>query len=116
MKTLLTTSAIVALLSAPVFAQGDKEQIDIQTPATTEVAPDGAMDNPPLDENPGVVQDQAAPDALAPDAVAPDQAVEAPVTEDQPAVAADDQMFLQRQDFDEDLASNWIGEFDLQRQ
>ncbi|SDB39860.1 PRC-barrel domain-containing protein [Bauldia litoralis] len=109
MKTLLTTSAIVALLSAPVFAQGDNEQIDIDQPAATEMAPDGAMDAP-LNEDLGVMDDQVAPEAITPDAVAPEQAVEAPIVEDDAAVTADNQMFLNRQDTDEDLASNWIGQ------
>lgn len=105
MKTLLTTSAIVALLAGPVFAQGDTDQENIQPPAAADqMAP----------EDQAIPDDQTgAPAATgdeqpAPDVVAPEDAVQAPAEEKGNAVA-EDQMFLDRQDESENLASNWMG-------
>lgn len=94
MKTLMTTSAIVALLSVPVFAQGDDDQIDGAPPVANEIVPAEPS------EIPEVIEEQL----MAPDAA------EAPMTGDAPVVAGENRMFLDRQNDNEDLASSWIGE------
>ncbi|MCB1503175.1 MAG: PRC-barrel domain-containing protein [Bauldia sp.] len=90
MKTLLTTTALVALLSAaPVFAADDAaprtdqaiEQMTTEAPAAT---------------------DEMAPDAST-DTVANDQV--APVTDG----TAHNETYIPTQASEEDLASSWIG-------
>ena len=106
MKTLLTTSAILALLSAPVFAQGDtNQQMNVQPPAAADqmapndqMAPGDQTGAPAATDNP-----QPAPDAIAPDAAA-----QAPAAKKGDAVAQA-QMFLDRQGENQALASKWIG-------
>jgi PRC-barrel domain len=106
MKTLLTTSAIVALLSAPVFAQGDtNQQINVQPPAATDqIAPNDKMAPGDQTGAPAATENQQP----APDAVAPDTAAQAPAAEKGNAVAQD-QMFLDSQGENQELASHWIG-------
>ena len=69
MKTLLTTTALVALLSAaPAFAQSDTAPMTTEPPAATqEMAPDAGMT-----AEPPAATEQMAPDATVPE-VAPDQ-------------------------------------------
>ncbi len=106
MKTLLTTTALVALLSAgPVFAQSETAPAT-EPPATEEMAPDSG-----LTAEPPAATEEMAPDATAPE-VAPDQDLSetetmAPVT---PDVAATDEVYIGEQATEEDLASNWIGQ------
>jgi hypothetical protein len=120
MKTLLTTTALVALLSAgPALAQSDNEPMTQEPPATQEMAPDAGMT-----AEPPAATGEVAPDATAPE-VAPDQNLTdtetmAPETDadtmatDQDAVAPDvastDEVYISEQATEEDLASNWIGQ------
>ena len=68
MKTLLTTTALVALLSAaPALAQSDSAPVTEEPPAIEEVAPD-----PGMTAEPPAATEEVAPDATAPE-VAPDQ-------------------------------------------
>jgi hypothetical protein len=119
MKTLLTTTALVALLAAgPALAQSDDAPMAEQPPATQEMAPDAGMTAEP----PAATQD-VAPDATAPE-VAPDQDLSGTDTmapdantdtmaTDQDAVAPTaanaDEVYIGEQATEEDLASNWIG-------
>ena len=106
MKTLLTTTALVALLSAaPAFAQSETAPIT-EPPATQEMAPDAGMT-----AEPPAATEEMAPDATAPE-LAPDQSLSetesmAPVT---PDVAVTDEVYIGEQAAEEDLASNWIGQ------
>jgi hypothetical protein len=119
MKTLLTTTALVALLSAgPVFAQSETAPTAEPPPATQEMAPDAGMT-----AEPPAATDQMAPDATAPE-IAPDQDLTdaptmAPETDtmanDPAAVTPDvavttDEVYIGAQATEEDLASNWIGQ------
>ena len=120
MKTLLTTTALVALLSAaPAFAQSESAPMTAEPPATQEMAPDAGMT-----AEPPAATEQMAPDATVPE-VAPDQNLSgtetmAPETDadtmatDQmavtPDVAATDEVYIGTQATEEDLASNWIGQ------
>ena len=106
MKTLLTTTALVALLSAaPAFAQSETAPTT-EPPATQEMAPDSGMT-----VEPPAATDEMAPDATVPE-VAPDKSLSetetmAPVTSD---VAATDEVYIGEQAAEENLASNWIGQ------
>jgi hypothetical protein len=120
MKTLLTTTALVALLAAgPVFAQSETAPAADQPPATQEMAPDAGMT-----AEPPAATEEMAPDATAPE-IAPDESLTetetmAPETDtdtmatDQdavtPDVAATDEVYIGEQATEEDLASNWIGQ------
>jgi hypothetical protein len=119
MKTLLTTTALVALLSAgPVFAQSETAPV-AEEPATQEMAPDASMT-----AEPPAATEEMAPDATAPE-IAPDQNLTdtetiAPETDTDtmaadedavtPDVAATDEVYIGEQAAEEDLASNWIGQ------
>jgi len=121
MKTLLTTTALVALLLAgPVFAQSETAPTAEPPPATQEMAPDAGMTS----EQPAAT-DQMAPDATAPE-IAPDQNLtDAPamapetetmandpatVTPDVAVTTTTDEVYIGAQATEEDLASNWIGQ------
>jgi hypothetical protein len=120
MKTLLTTTALVALLSAgPLFAQSETAPTTEEPPATEEMAPDDGMT-----AEPPAATEEMAPDATAPE-IAPDESLTetetiAPETDtdtmatDQdavtPDVAATDEVYIGEQASEEDLASNWIGQ------
>jgi sporulation protein YlmC with PRC-barrel domain len=101
MKTLMTTSAILALLSLPVFAQGDNaDQMQVQPPAATDIAPGDTNGAPAAS---GDVQ-------KAPDAAAPDTTAAAPAAKGDNAVAAaKDQQFIAQQGENQNLVSEWIG-------
>lgn len=116
MKTLLTTTALVAMLSAgPVFAQSEPAPTT-EPPATQEMAPDAGMttDMP-------AATDQMAPDATVPEIAPAQDLTEAPATApdtmatDQDAVAPNvavttDDVYIGAQAAEENLASNWIGQ------
>jgi len=106
MKTLLTTSAILALLSAPVFAQGDaNQQMNVQPPAAADqMTPNDQMAPGDQTGAPAATDNQQP----APDAVAPDAAAQAPAAEKGDAMAQD-KSFLQQQGQNQALASNWMG-------
>jgi hypothetical protein len=121
MKTLLTTTALVALLSAgPVLAQSETAPVTEEPPATEEMAPDAGMTT-----EPPAATEEMAPDATAPE-IAPDQNLTdtetmAPETDtdtmatDQDAVTPDvavttDEVYIGEQATEENLASNWIGQ------
>jgi hypothetical protein len=118
MKTLLTTTAFVALLAAgPAFAQSDTAPAVDQPPAMEEMAPDAGMTTEP----PAATQEMA-PDATAPevapdqslsgtDTMAPDANTDTMATDQQavPDMAATDEVYIGAQAEEEDLASNWIG-------
>ena len=120
MKTLLTTTALVALLSAgPALSQSETAPVTEEPPAIQEMAPDDGMA-----AEPPAATEEMAPDATAPE-VAPDQNLTdtetiAPETDtdtmatDQDAVAPDvaatDEVYIGEQATEEDLASNWIGQ------
>ncbi len=72
MKTLLTTTALLALLSAgPALAQSDTAPMTEEPPAATqEMAPDAGM----APDAPAMTEPAPAPDATAPE-VAPDQSL-----------------------------------------
>jgi hypothetical protein len=112
MKTLLTTTALLALVTAgPAFAQSDTAPMTTEPPAATDqmapdagMAPDTTMDAP-------AATDQMAPDATAP-AVAPDQSLtetETMTTAPADSIAATDEVYIGTQASEEDLASNWMG-------
>lgn len=119
MKTLLTTTALAALLVAgPALAQSETAPTTEEPPVTQEIAPDAGMTAEP----PAAAED-VSPDATAPE-IAPDQSLSetetiAPETDagtmatDQdaamPDVAATDEVYIGEQAAEEDLASNWIG-------
>jgi hypothetical protein len=112
MKTLLTTTALLALLSAgPALAQSDTAPMTDQPPAATqEMAPDAGMTPDVAPDAPAMTEPAPAPDATAPE-VAPDQSLS---ETDQAAPAPADTMaatetFIGEQAQEEDLASNWIG-------
>ena len=113
MKTLLTTTALLAFVAAgPALAQSETAPMTTEPPAATDqmapdagMAPDATMDAPAATE-------QMAPDATAP-AVAPDQSLTetetlAPAPAD--TMAATDEIYIGVQASEEDLASNWIGQ------
>ncbi|MBN9023152.1 MAG: PRC-barrel domain-containing protein [Rhizobiales bacterium] len=112
MKTLLTTTALLAIMAAgpALAAEGDTAPMTTDQPAATDqMAPDSGMANPPA------ATDQMAPDATAP-AVAPDQSMTetetmAPAPADTAAntPATTDEVYIGTQAQEEDLASNWIG-------
>ena len=112
MKTLLTTTALLALITAgPALAQSDTAPATADQPAATDqmapdagMAPDTTMDAPAATE-------PMAPDATAP-AVAPDQSLtetEPMTTAPADSVASTDDVYIATQASEEDLASNWIG-------
>jgi hypothetical protein len=120
-KTLLTTSALVALFAAgPAFAQSDTAPAADEPPAATEeMAPD-----PGLAEQPPAATDEVAPDATVPE-VAPDQELgetetlpaepdsDTTATEEGtevPDTAVAGELFIGEQAEGEHLASNWIGQ------
>jgi PRC-barrel domain len=115
MKTLLTTTALVAFLSAgPVFAAEDTTQMNDQAPATQDMTTDAPaatdqMAPAPDATAPAVAadQDMSQTDTMAPDAdtdtMATDQMAPAP------DVAANNEVYIPTQASEEDLASNWIG-------
>lgn len=120
MKTLLTTTALLALLSAgPALAQSDTAPMTEEPPATEEMAPDAGVPT-----EPPAATEEMAPDATVPE-VAPDQSLSgtetiAPETDtdtmatdqdaEAPDVAATDEVYVGEQAAEEDLASNWIGQ------
>jgi len=107
MKTLLSTTALVALLSAgPVLAQSETAPTMDQPPAATqEIAPDSGMTTEP----------PAATEPMAPDATVPEIAPDQNLTDTEtvapaaPDVAVTDEVYIGEQATEEDLASNWIG-------
>ena len=113
MKTLLTTTALVAFLSAgPVFAADDTAPM--KDPATQDMTTDAPaatdqMAPAPDATAPAVAadQDMSQTDTMAPDAdtdtMATDQMAPAP------DVAANNEVYIPTQASEEDLASNWIG-------
>jgi hypothetical protein len=119
MKTLLTTTALVALLSAaPALAQSETAPTYDEPPATQEMAPDAGMT-----EQPPAATEEMAPDATVPE-VAPDESLTetetmAPETDTDtmavdedavtPDVATTDEIYINEQAAEENLASNWIG-------
>lgn len=119
MKTLLTTTALVALLTAgPALAQSETAPMTEEPPAMQDMAPDADMT-----AEPPAAMEEIAPDATVPE-VAPDQTLGetetiAPETDadtlatDQDAVSPDfaaaDEVYIGEQAAEEDLASNWIG-------
>lgn len=119
MKTLLTTTALVALLTAgPALAQSETAPMTEEPPAMQDMAPDADMT-----AEPPAAMEEIAPDATVPE-VAPDQSLGetetiAPETDadtlatDQDAVSPDfaaaDEVYIGEQAAEEDLASNWIG-------
>ena len=72
MKTLLTTTALLAIMAAgPALAQSDTAPTTTEPPAATDqMAPDTGLDTGTMDAP--AATDQMAPDATAP-AIAPDQ-------------------------------------------
>ncbi|HET7716040.1 MAG TPA: PRC-barrel domain-containing protein [Bauldia sp.] len=123
MKTLLTTTALAALLAAgPALAQSDTAPATTEPPAATqEMAPDAGMT-----AEPPAATEEVAPDATAPE-VAPDQNLTdtetvAPETDadtmatdeqaETPDVAATDdgEIYVGEQATEEQLATNWIGQ------
>jgi len=112
MKTLLTTTALLALMTAgPALAQSDTAPMTTEPPAATDqmapdsgMAPDTTMDAP-------AATTPMAPDATAP-AVAPDQSLtetETMTTEPAGSMASTDEVYIGTQASEEDLASNWMG-------
>jgi hypothetical protein len=93
MKALLTTGALIALLSVPALAQSEPTPPMDQPPAATEPAPAPAIEP----TAPAATEQPALPDAAAPDTAT------APTTTEQP-------MFVNEQATEEKLASNWIGQ------
>ena len=122
MKTLLTTTALAALLTVgPALAQSDTAPTATdQAPATIETAPDAGMTTAP----PAATEDMA-PDATVPDVapdrnlsgtdtMAPDANTDTMATDQDaiaPSVAATTtgDVYIGEQATEEDLASNWIG-------
>jgi hypothetical protein len=120
MKTLLSTTALVALLAAgPALAQSDTAPATEEPPATQEMAPDAGMT-----AEPPAATEEMAPDATVPE-VAPDESLSetetiAPEVDtdtmatdeaiEAPDVAATDEVYIGEQATEEDLASNWIGQ------
>ena len=107
MKTLLTTTALLALVAAgPALAQSDTAPAMTDPPAATqEMAPDMAPDAPAMTDP------APAPDATAPE-VSPDQSLtETETVAPAPAdtLAATGDVYIGAQANEEDLASNWIG-------
>jgi hypothetical protein len=110
MKTLLTTTALLAIVAAgPALAQSDTAPMTTEPPAATDqmapdagMAPDATMDAP-------AATTPAAPDATAP-AVAPDQSLtETETVAPTDSMAATDEVYIGAQASEEDLASNWMG-------
>ena len=112
MKTLLTTTALLAIMAAgPALAQSDTAPMTTEPPAATDqmapdagMAPDGTMNDP-------AATAPVAPDATAP-AIAPDQNLTetetlAPAPAD--TMAATNEVYIGTQASEEDLASNWMG-------
>jgi len=117
MKTLLTTTALVALLAAgPALAQSDTAPMT-EPPATQEMAPDAGMTAEPPAATQEMAPDATDP-AVAPDqnlsgteTMAPDANTDTMATDPQavPDMAATDEVYIGAQAAEEDLASNWIG-------
>lgn len=110
MKTLLTTTALLAIVAAgPALAQSETAPMTTEPPAATDqmapdagMAPDATMDAP-------AATDQMAPDATAP-AIAPDQSLtETETVAPTDSMAATDEVYIGAQASEEDLASNWMG-------
>jgi len=111
MKTLLTTTALLAIMAAgPALAQSDTAPTTTEPPAATDqMAPDTGLDTGTMDAP--AATDQMAPDATAP-AIAPDQNMTeteavAPAPADTAAMTGE--VYIGEQAMEEDLASNWIG-------
>ena len=111
MKTLLTTTALLAIVAAgPALAQSDTAPTTTEPPAATDqMAPDGMAPDATMDDPAATAP--VAPDATAP-AIAPDQDLTqtdplAPAPAD--TMAATDEVYIGAQASEEDLASNWMG-------
>jgi len=112
MKTLLTTTAFVALLAtAPAFAQSDTQPAQDQAPAATQAQPQTDQAPAAPDANAPAMAPQTDQGTAAPadQNMAPDTA-QAPADQKTTVAAAPDKVFVDRQGDEDRLASNWIGQ------